>query len=135
MITHALTLERLLCPLILLVMLSACDGTGPEPVETGHYFIDNRTDFTLRLEIDNVQFEDEIPPDTIFHFYTIEVGTGGSAAPYQTFNQFNVTAIVNPTDSVLYEGEYPEDGEDWEVRSSRRIEEKPGTEYYLSIPR
>jgi hypothetical protein len=65
MITHALTLKKWLCPLVLLVLLSACDETGPEPVDIGHYFIDNRTDLMLRLEIDNAQFEDEIPPDFI----------------------------------------------------------------------
>jgi hypothetical protein len=132
---HTSSLNRGLFFMTLIAFLSACDSTGPEPVEIGHYFIDNRTKLTLQLEIDNALWEDEVPPDSIFHFYTIEVGSGGSAAPYQIFSQFNVTAKIDNMDSSLYNGIYVDDWEDWKIRNTRIIEEKPGKEYYLTIPR
>jgi len=132
---HTLTLGKLSFFLMLLAVLYTCDRTGPEPVSIGHYLIDNKTSFTLKLEADNTQFDEDVPPDTIFHFFTIEVGTGGSAAPHHIFNHFFITAIINNVDSILYEGVYPQDSEDWEVRNTQVIKENPGTEYYLTIPR
>lgn len=70
-----------------------------------------------------------------FIFCTNEAGTGGSAAPYHIFNHFNVTALINNVDSTLYEGVYPQDLEDWEVRNTQVIKENTGVEYYLTIPR
>jgi hypothetical protein len=117
---------------MLCVLLANCNKIDPEPVSVGHYLIDNRTNLTLQLEINDTIFDEDVPPDSIFHFFSIEVGTGGSPAPYQIFSQFNVTTIINNKDSVLYEGAHPED---WEVRNTQLINENPGTEYYLIIPR
>jgi len=121
--------------LMLLAVLYTCDRTGPEPVSIGHYLIDNKTNFTLKLEADNTQFDEDVPPDTIFHFFTIEVGSGGSAAPHHIFNHFSITAIINNADSTLYEGVYPQDSQDWDVRNTQVVKGNPGTEYYLTIPR
>ncbi len=62
------TPEKLFYSFLLLMVLSACDGTGPEPLSIGHYLIDNRTKFTLQLKADNTPFDLDVPPDTIFHF-------------------------------------------------------------------
>ena len=126
--------EKLFFSFMLLTVISACgDRTGPEPVITGHYLIDNKTNFTLQLEADNTHFEEDVPPDTIFHFFTVV--SLGSPAPHHSFNQFNVTAMINNADSILYEGVYPQDREDWEVRNTQVVKKNPGIEFFLAIPR
>ncbi|MFA0965000.1 hypothetical protein AB9P05_24540 [Roseivirga sp. BDSF3-8] len=127
-------LEKFLCAFVLWIVLAACEGPVTEPVATGHYLIDNRTGLSLRLETDEEVFDQVVPPDTVFNFYTIEVSTGGSVAPYQILDHFRVVD-ANAPDSILYEGNYLADGEDWHIAGAQTINGTAGTTYVLIIPR
>jgi hypothetical protein len=119
-----------------LLALASCNRLEPEPVDVGHYLIDNQSDFTLRLgpaaDVPGY-LRSEVPPRSLVHFYSTEVGAGGSAAPQHTLTNMTVAAILPGGDSLIYQGTV---FDDWEAaRPPLTLTDSVGAEYTLTLPR
>jgi len=104
-----------------------------DPVSKGYYYIDNRSEQVLTLEATSIHqtaiefLPDTIAPRSIVRFYSVIECSGGHVRPSNFFSEFEVFAIVNDMDSLIYQGV---NDNDWEFREEGQ---EDGQNYYLII--
>lgn len=98
-------------------MLTACIKPNVEPMTRARYYIDNRTDSALALNVealyDNADLlTDSLPAQTITAIDDVVQGSGGHVLPSNFYRTFAVTFVDSLGNTVaVYSGVH---NEDWE---------------------